>query len=94
MLARRYAGLALVAGLVCGLARPAFADGALGVYDGIGQAVNLVLVLFALGIVALSARAIRGLRRRQAIARAETARAPELPEARVLNQRSRSEPKQ
>lgn len=76
------------------VAPPAFADGALGGLEAFGNFVESVLVLLALGIVALIVRAILVSRMRKADQRMEMAESPELPEARALNERSRSESKQ
>lgn len=94
MLAFRHARLALAAALVCGLTRPAFADGALGGLEAFGEFLEVVLVLFALGVVALIALAIHKWRKRQDYERRKTAASPGLPEARAMNERSRSGPKQ
>ena len=94
VLARRHARLALAAVFVCGLARPAFADGAVGDWDTAFRLVIFVLVLFGLGIVALIAGAIRAAMKPQADERTEKAESSELPEARAMNERSRSGPKQ
>ena len=91
MPAYRHARLVLVAVFVCGLARPAFADGALGVYTAIEHLIEFVLVLFALGLVVLIAYVIRWWNRRATRRKAESV---ELPNARVMNQHSRSESKQ
>jgi hypothetical protein len=94
MLARRHVRLALAAVFVCGLARPAFADGALGGLQVFGRLVICVLVLFALGIIVLIGVAIHAARKPQAGERTEKAESSELPEARAMNERSRSGPKQ
>jgi hypothetical protein len=96
MIARRPARLALTAGVLCGLARPAFADGALGGLEAFGQLAIavFVLALFVLLIVALIAIGIHSARKPPADERTETAESPELPEARVWNDRSRSGPEQ
>ena len=94
MLAFRHGRLTLAAVLVCVLARPAFADGAMGGLEAFGEFMEIVLVLFGLGIVSLIALAIHKWRKRQANERTKKACSPELPEARAMNERSRSEPKQ
>jgi uncharacterized iron-regulated membrane protein len=94
MLTFRRARLALAAVFLCGFVRPAFADGALGGLEAFGEFLEVVLVLFALGIVALIALAIHKWRKRQAEPRTRNVGSPELPEARAMNERSRSGPKQ
>lgn len=91
MLACRHTRLALVAVFVCGLARPAFADGAMGVYEGLGRLIEFGLWLLALGVVVLCVRVVRPSWRRQPDKPTEKAESPELPEARAMNERSRSE---
>jgi len=94
MLARRQARFALAAVFVCGLARPAFADGALGGLEAFGRLVNLFLVLIAVGFVALIAIMAHAARKPRADERTENKESPELPEANAMNEHSRSGPKQ
>src|SRR5215468_9318370 len=103
MLARRHARLALAAVFVCGLARPAFADGALGVWDNLSKLIIAVLVLFGLVIVvpivvmitrSMRPRADERPEKAESPERPEKAESPELPEARVMSERSQSGPKQ
>lgn len=94
MFAFRHLRLTLAAVLVCGLARPAFADGAMGGLEALGQLIMVALVLLGLVVVALIARAILAARKSRDAERTGKAASSELPEARAMNERSPSGPKQ
>ena len=73
---------ALAVLLLCGMLRPAFADGAMGVYDALAEAVIVGIVLVGMIVAGIISFFVLRARRRRSVVRR---RDPAVPEARVVN---------
>jgi uncharacterized membrane protein YedE/YeeE len=60
---------ALAVLLLCGMLRPAFADGAMGVYDALAEAMIIGIVIVGVIVAAIIVFFVRRARRRRAVVR-------------------------